>query len=163
MFYIFDNSGWYTGQSGSATPRSTELDPVNYSLTEVDGEMRANWTGYSWVDREYKAPPPQQQNPHADGRITVDAFYQRFTPTEWADVNIASQWDAAASNSVKRTAARLRNAFYEHSVMPHLDLNKNRLRSWVLDLETAGHLAAGRALIILDTAIESGEVPPNIQ
>ena len=43
--------------------RMTELEPLNKSLTLVDGELRANWTGYDWVELPYYTPSPEELNP----------------------------------------------------------------------------------------------------
>lgn len=54
MSYLYDTWGWYAGQGDIA--RSTEVAPANTSQTTVVGELRANWTGHSWVDLAYFAP-----------------------------------------------------------------------------------------------------------
>jgi len=46
--------GWFTGEAEGQ--RTTAIVPTNQSLTEVEGEHRANWTGYEWVDLPYIAP-----------------------------------------------------------------------------------------------------------
>lgn len=57
----FDLYGWYTTQT--IPGRSTDTAPVNTSETTTPGELRANWTGYAWVDRPYAAPPPPPPPP----------------------------------------------------------------------------------------------------
>lgn len=52
----FDNFGWYTTEQ--LPGRSTELAPDNTSETTAPGELRANFTGYIWVELPYQAPPP---------------------------------------------------------------------------------------------------------
>ena len=54
MSYLYDLWGWYAGEGDIA--RSTEIAPANTSQTTVVGEMRANWTGHSWVDLAYFMP-----------------------------------------------------------------------------------------------------------
>lgn len=46
--------GWYSADQ--FPNREASVEPNNLSLTEIDGEMRANWTGYEWVDLPYAAP-----------------------------------------------------------------------------------------------------------
>ena len=46
--------GWYSADQ--FPNRAALAAPANTSLTEVEGELRANWTGYEWVDLPYKAP-----------------------------------------------------------------------------------------------------------
>ena len=54
--HYFDNYGWYT--STPIEGRSTDVVPANTSETTTPGEMRANFTGYEWVDLPYQAPAP---------------------------------------------------------------------------------------------------------
>lgn len=157
MFYTFDNAGWYTEQSVTPAPRSTELDPVNYSTTTVDGEMRANWTGYSWVDREYMSPPPEQQIPHANGRITRLAFRLRFTKPERVSIEMASLDNPAADAPTRAMQAGLRVSLADQRDATFIDLNNSVTRDGVLQLEQFGLLATGRALEILDTAVNEYE------
>jgi hypothetical protein len=53
MFYEYDVCGWYCGIFETEKLRTTSIEPKNKSLTVVDGEPRANWTGYEWKDLEY--------------------------------------------------------------------------------------------------------------
>lgn len=46
--------GWYSADQ--FPNRVAPTAPANTSLTEVEGEQRANWTGYEWVELPYKAP-----------------------------------------------------------------------------------------------------------
>lgn len=52
----FDKYGWYTTEQ--LPGRSTTIAPSNTSETTTPGELRANFTGYAWVDLPYQAPPP---------------------------------------------------------------------------------------------------------
>lgn len=54
MGYLFNNYGWFSGE-GTGN-RSTDLEPVNLSLTETPGELRSNWTGYLWANIPYVVP-----------------------------------------------------------------------------------------------------------
>ena len=80
MNFEFDLFGWYTGQVDEPGLRTTPLAPANTSLTEVEGEPRANWTGVEWVELPYLAPPAPVE-PEADPRlwwVDVGPFYDRF-------------------------------------------------------------------------------------
>ena len=47
----FDTYGWYTTEV--LEDRVADVEPANKSTTTVSGELRANWTGYSWIDIPY--------------------------------------------------------------------------------------------------------------
>jgi len=68
MNFEFDLWGWYIGQAEEPGLRTTPLAPANTSLTEVEGEPRANWTGVEWVELPYVAPPAPVE-PEADPRL----------------------------------------------------------------------------------------------
>lgn len=57
----FDIYGWYSTEQ--LPGRSTDVAPANTSETTTDGELRANFTGYEWVDLPYQAPPPPEPLP----------------------------------------------------------------------------------------------------
>ena len=46
--------GWYAADQFPT--RAASVAPVNISLNESPGELRANWTGYEWVELPYAAP-----------------------------------------------------------------------------------------------------------
>ena len=48
----FDNYGWYTIEV--LVDRVAGIEPANTSITEVEGELRSNWTGNEWVNIPYK-------------------------------------------------------------------------------------------------------------
>ena len=50
----YDHYGWYAADQFPT--RAASVAPVNISLNESPGELRANWTGYEWVDLPYAAP-----------------------------------------------------------------------------------------------------------
>ena len=51
--HTYNLYGWYAADQ---FPARVATVPNNLSLTETVGEMRANWTGYEWVDLPYAAP-----------------------------------------------------------------------------------------------------------
>lgn len=50
----YDHYGWYAADQFPT--RAASVAPVNISLNESPGELRANWTGYEWVELPYAAP-----------------------------------------------------------------------------------------------------------
>ena len=50
----YDHYGWYAADQ--FPNRAASVAPVNISLNESPGELRANWTGYEWVELPYAAP-----------------------------------------------------------------------------------------------------------
>lgn len=76
----FDLYGWYAGEGEGA--RTTPLAPSNTSQTTTPGELRANFTGYVWVDMPYTAPvidPPPVPTPEVYAwYIDVGPFFDRF-------------------------------------------------------------------------------------
>lgn len=57
MQHYYNIYGWYTSEQ--LPGRATDISPSNTSETTVDGEFRANFTGYEWVDLPYQAPAPE--------------------------------------------------------------------------------------------------------
>ena len=76
----FDLYGWYT--STPIAGRSTDVAPANTSETTTPGELRANFTGYVWVDLPYSAPPatvpPEPTVEPFEWFIDVGPFFDRF-------------------------------------------------------------------------------------
>ena len=52
MAYKYDSHGWFIGESAQGR-RTTPYPPKNPSVSDTPGELRANWTGRVWVDRQY--------------------------------------------------------------------------------------------------------------
>ena len=50
----YDHYGWYAADQFPT--RAASVAPGNISLNESPGELRANWTGYEWVELPYAAP-----------------------------------------------------------------------------------------------------------
>jgi hypothetical protein len=62
----YDSHGWYTATP--ITGRAAPSEPANTSETTVPGQLRANWSGYEWLDLPYQAPaaPPEPAVPVPD-------------------------------------------------------------------------------------------------
>ena len=156
MHYIFDNAGWYVSSSNEPEPRSTELDPINYNTSTVDGAIRANWTGTAWVDRTYLAPVTEPAV-LVEAKLTRLAFRTRFTQAEKVGLELASLDNPSADMSARALAAGLRVALADQRDATFIDLNLAATRAGVEQLETFGLLAAGRAAEILDAPVQDDE------
>lgn len=84
--------------------------------------------------------------------ITQLAFISRFTDPEAIALDLASI-------GATEGAAALRRYLNKVNVARFIDLERADTRAGVQALETAGLLAAGRALEILDAEIAAGERP----
>lgn len=71
-FYKYNTYGWYAGQCDASEPRRTADAPENTSQSTEQGEIRANWTGYEWVERPYQPPPAPD--------------YSALAATHWQDI-----------------------------------------------------------------------------
>ena len=154
--YYFDIYGWYT--STPIAGRSTDIAPNNISETTTPGELRANFTGYEWVYLPYQTPPPPPPPP-LDTRITRLAFRNRFTQAEKVTMEIAALDNRAATMPQRQQAAALRANQADLAAATFVDLQRPDTRAGVQMLETAGLLAAGRALEILDAPVQPEERP----
>jgi hypothetical protein len=79
MYHKYDFAGWYTGATDQQIERSTPLAPANLIVTEVVGEMRANWTGYEWINLPYAAPVDVVSSGDVcEWFIDIGPFFDRF-------------------------------------------------------------------------------------
>ena len=155
--YYFDLYGWYT--STPIAGRSTDIAPDNLIETTTPGEMRANFTGYAWVDLPYQAPAPAPPAVPEPQRITRLAFRNRFTPAEKVMLELAALDDPAAPMPQRQQAAAIRVYLADVATSSFVDLARADTRAGVQALEAGGLLAAGRALAILDAPVEAHERP----
>lgn len=91
--------------------------------------------------------------------ITKLAFRNRFTQGEKVAIEIAQLDNTAASMPARAQAAALRASQGDLLVASFIDLQRPDTRDGVHILETAGLLASGRALEILDAPIRPSERP----
>ena len=153
----FDLYGWYTTEQ--LPGRATDIAPDNTSETTTDGELRANFTGYEWVDLPYQAPAPAPPPVPEPQRITRLAFRNRFTAAEKVALEIAALDNPAAAMPARAQAAALRANQADLAAATFVDLQRADTRAGVQMLETAGLLASGRVLEILDAEITPEERP----
>lgn len=94
--------------------------------------------------------PPAEAAPVR--HITEFAFRNRFSDAEAIAIDLASIGATVEAASVRRYLSKVTAARY-------IDLDLDETRGGLQALEGAGLLAAGRASVILDTAIQPGELP----
>ena len=153
MRYQYDLYGWYAGPCNDNELRSTDIAPDNTSQTTTPGELRANWTGYEWVERGYVVPvSPADSAPYYGRIVTRLAFLNRFTDAEAVAIDLASIGNTVQSAMLRRAQAKI-------SAAEEIQLDNTETRDGVLALETAGLLATGRAAAILDAKVLAAEVP----
>lgn len=124
----------------------------------VGGATLVNGT---WTNPPPPPPPPPPQPPPPPPpeprHISKLSFRNRFTTTEKVTLEIASLDNPAATMAQRQQAAGLRVALKDQENASYIDLDRADTRSGVQMLETAGLLAAGRSLVILDTAVTETE------
>ena len=94
-----------------------------------------------------------------DTRITRLAFRNRFTSAEKVMLELAALDDPTAPMAQRQQAAALRATLADTAAATFIDLISADTRAGVQMLKTAGLLAAGRALEILDAPVEASERP----
>ena len=92
-----------------------------------------------------------------DTRLTKLAFRNRFTQAEKVMLEIASLDNPAATMPQRQQAAALRANLADIASAYYIDLTRPDTRDGVLALESAGLLATGRALEILDSPVVDSE------
>lgn len=131
-----------------------------YRYTSETGEP-IEWVGFEFATHDHveytepEAPPPPPPDPV---RITKLAFRNRFTQAEKVAIEIAALDNPAAPMEQRAQAAALRASQQDVAVAQFIDLTRADTRAGVQMLEAAGLLAAGRALVILDTEPTETEV-----
>lgn len=112
-------------------------------IVESDEDAEAMFPG-AWVRIRDDQPAPALRH------ITELAFINRFTDAEAVAIDLASIGATAQAASVRRYLKKVDAATY-------IDLDREDTRAGVQALETAGLLAAGRALEILDAPVQESE------
>ena len=91
-------------------------------------------------------------------RITKLAFRNRFTQAEKVAIEIAALDDTTKPMVVRAQSAALRSSQADILSATFIDLTRTDTRAGVQMLESAGLLASGRALVILDTPPTADEL-----
>lgn len=102
-------------------------------------------------DHVEEVEPIEPEPPVPVRHITKLAFRNRFTQAEKVMIEIAALDVPTASIQQRSMAAALRASQQDVQVAQYIDLNRPETRAGVQALEAAGLIAAGRALVILDT------------
>lgn len=110
------------------------------------------WDGVAWT-------APEAAVPAVDRRVTVLAFWQRFTQPERVGLQVAAVINPAGTLAERQAAAGIKDMLDSVMVAKWIDLERADTRSGVQALETAGLLASGRALEILDAPVQPQERP----
>ena len=135
-------------------PRSVFADPYASEFVPCPEGVQVGWLYDGAV-----FSPPVTPEPVEDTRITRLAFRNRFTQAEKVMLEIAALDNPAATMPQRQQAAALRAALADTAAATFIDLSRAETRAGVQMLETAGLLAAGRALEILDAEITPEERP----
>ena len=105
-----------------------------------------------WRYSEGEFTPPLARSEPTNAIITRLAFLSRFTDAEAVALDLASIGATVEAATLRRYMAKVNAATF-------IDLSREDTRAGVLALETMGILAEGRALEILDSPVQSHEVP----
>lgn len=104
MEYGYDVFGWYIGTyPDGVRKRSTQLEPVNKSLSSVPGDSRSNWSGTEWVDIPYKHyDVPSKDVNNVQGMIVDSIRFQLlFTFAERLAIRAAESTDAGCKELLR--------------------------------------------------------------
>ena len=136
---------------------------LGYALSEVNHASYVypvdGWYWYATMDDALIAFSAPLVKPGAEFHITNLAFRNRFTQAEKVAMEISSLDVPTATTAARQQAAGLRVNLADSAAAVFIDLKRVDTRAGVIQLETLGVLAAGRALIILDTAVTTIERP----
>ena len=126
---------------------------------EVPAQVERGWVRTEGVWAEPAPVEPPVPDPVVPVRhVTKLAFRNRFTQAEKVTLEIAALDNPAATMPERQQAAGLRAALKDQENATYIDLERAETRAGVINLETFGILAAGRALEILDAQIQPYEV-----
>lgn len=138
-------------QFATATFAASDVDLVD--VTDTAPMPGIGWAYSSGVFTAPIQPEPEPPSPVSYGRIiTRLAFLNRFTDAEAVAIDLASIGATVQAATLRRANAKI-NAAEE------IQLDLPETRAGVLALEAAGLIAAGRAAQILDSPVQSHEVP----
>lgn len=119
--------------------------------------------GIDWTyDGETFAPPPSVDTPQDSAVrrvITRLAFRNRFTLPESIALEVAGLDNPESTPEQRQGAAMIRVMQRMVSDATFIDLDDTDTKNMVMQLESMGLLAPGRALQILTSPITSGEQP----
>ena len=128
------------------------------SPTQVDGVLGL------FVEADFNSMYADELNARAAkaseaGHITKLSFRNRFTMTEKVSIEIASLDNPGDAMAQRQQAAILRVNLTDTAAAAFIDLTHADTRAGVQMLESAGLLAPGRAIEILDAPVQIDERP----
>jgi len=135
-----------------------KIDGVEVYRYAYDTPLDMDLFPFATHDHTLYVEPPVEPPPVEPVKITKLAFRNRFTQAEKVAIEIAALDDPGAPMQQRAMSAALRASQEDVAVAQFIDLTRADTRAGVQMLETAGLLAAGRALTILDTPPTDTEV-----
>lgn len=132
--------------NADSVARAAQFYPAPYLCLQKTGLEGVGWTydGVSFF-------PPASVPVSLSRRITLLAFWLRFTDAEYILIDLASI-------GATQAAARVRRVMMKLNLLQMVNLNHPDVRTAVFSAETAGYILPGRALVILDTPPTDGEL-----
>lgn len=115
--------------------------------------------GVGWTYDGSEFAPPEGGSPVERRKITNLAFDLRFTEAERVAVELASLDNPGAPADERAVAAAIRVGTSRAAKAAFVDLDDPVTRGGVLQFESFGLLAPGRAAEILDSPVEPRERP----
>ena len=91
--------------------------------------------------------------------ITVLAFRNRYTGNEKMMIELAAAHNPGAAIEDQMNSAYMRSYLKDLDNAAYVDLDRDDTRSGAMAMEALGLIAAGRALVILDSPIQAFEIP----
>lgn len=129
--------------------QAPDMVPLDTFDESVIGKRHNAETG------EWEALPPPPEPPRY---LTKLGFRNRFTSAEKVAIEIACLDDPSAPMAQRQQAAMLRASQADQRDATFINPKLPETRNGVVMLESAGILAAGRALQILDAYVEDHEL-----
>ena len=115
--------------------------------------------GWDYDGTTFTAPEPDElpEPPALPRHITEFALWQRFTPDERVDYDLASIHNPSADETAQRNAARLRDLKELVRGSRYVDLDLPLTIAGIQGVEAMGVIAEGRAAAILDGEVLDDE------
>lgn len=146
--------------------------PGSVRLTEITGTSLGSGTtwqpprtyieeyapGHFRYAQRAAAEAPVYTAPVVARHITRLAFRNRFNQGEKVTIELAAADTPDANTTTRQVQAALRANLADQRDATYIDLDRADTRAGVQALESAGILAPGRAVVILDAPVQEAEV-----
>lgn len=133
---------------------------------ERELEHRPVWVNGIWECGSFRVTDPAGTDYQVvevvavqNRQITGLAFRKRFTRAEKAAMELAAIDNPSGTAEERQQAAAMRADLKDNDAATFIDLDDERTREAVQYLEAVGLLNEGRALVILDAAVQDVERP----